>query len=58
MINIIYGKLQIVGLLSIPLIIYHVEQLIIGSIFVIFLKRWVNENEVFDLVDLTDEVEG
>ncbi|CAF3854811.1 unnamed protein product, partial [Adineta steineri] len=31
------------GILSLPLIIYHVEQLIIGAIFVILLKNWVKK---------------
>jgi predicted Na+-dependent transporter len=31
------------GVLSLPLIIYHVEQLIIGAIEVILLKNWVKK---------------
>ncbi|KAJ3066512.1 hypothetical protein HK102_007635, partial [Quaeritorhiza haematococci] len=42
MINIIFGSASAIsGLLSIPLLIYHAEQLVVGSVFVNIMKRWV-----------------
>ena len=43
LINALYGNKtrEITGLLSIPLIMYHVEQLIIGAFQVILLKKWI-----------------
>ncbi|CAF4421271.1 unnamed protein product, partial [Adineta steineri] len=45
LINALYGNSNkdLSGILSLPLIIYHVEQLIIGAIFVILLKNWVKK---------------
>ncbi|CAF4272863.1 unnamed protein product [Adineta steineri] len=45
LINALYGNANkdLSGILSLPLIIYHVEQLIIGAIFVILLKNWVKK---------------
>ncbi|CAF3544377.1 unnamed protein product [Rotaria socialis] len=66
-INALYGNTNqaLTGLLSLPLIMYHAEQLIIGAIQVVLLKNWIknklkdntniqstNENEV-----KTDELE-
>ncbi|CAF3587498.1 unnamed protein product [Rotaria sp. Silwood1] len=43
LINILYtgGDQEVIGLLSLPLIMYHVEQLIMGAIEVLLLKKWV-----------------
>jgi len=45
LINALYGNTNhdMSGILSLPLIIYHVEQLIIGAIEVILLKNWVKK---------------
>ncbi|KAF7732092.1 hypothetical protein EC973_006347 [Apophysomyces ossiformis] len=44
LINVLYqnGDSGTVGVLSTPLLLYHVEQLILGNIEVEFLKQWVN----------------
>ncbi|CAF3008609.1 unnamed protein product [Rotaria sp. Silwood2] len=43
LINILYtgGDQEVIGLLSLPLIMYHVEQLILGAVEVLLLKKWV-----------------
>ncbi|CAF4588691.1 unnamed protein product [Rotaria sp. Silwood1] len=43
LINILYtgGDQEVIGLLSLPLIMYHVEQLILGAIEALLLKKWV-----------------
>jgi sodium/bile acid cotransporter 7 len=40
MINIIFGNTTVAGIISIPLLIYHAEQLVIGSIFVSWFIKW------------------
>jgi sodium/bile acid cotransporter 7 len=40
--NIIYGELPELGILTVPLLIYHAVQLVIGSIIVNwFRKKWI-----------------
>ncbi|KAJ3110967.1 hypothetical protein HDU96_006118 [Phlyctochytrium bullatum] len=41
MINIIYAGSPIIGILSAPLLIYHAEQLVVGSFMVGWFKKWV-----------------
>jgi sodium/bile acid cotransporter 7 len=47
LINVLYssGDPGTVGVLSTPLLLYHVEQLILGNIEVEILKKWVNNGE-------------
>ncbi|KAI9257681.1 SBF-like CPA transporter family-domain-containing protein [Sporodiniella umbellata] len=47
LINVLYSKGDpgTVGVLSTPLLLYHVEQLILGNIEVEILKKWVNRGE-------------
>ncbi|KAJ3201244.1 hypothetical protein HDU82_008256 [Entophlyctis luteolus] len=44
MINTIYAGSPLIGIISTPLLCYHAEQLVMGTIFVGLIKRWV-ENE-------------
>lgn len=47
LINVLYssGDPGTVGVLSTPLLLYHVEQLILGNIEVELLKKWVTAGE-------------
>jgi sodium/bile acid cotransporter 7 len=47
LINVLYstGDPGTVGVLSTPLLLYHVEQLILGNIEVELLKKWVTRGE-------------
>lgn len=47
LINVLYqnGDPGTVGVLSTPLLLYHVEQLILGNIEVELLKKWVKRGE-------------
>jgi solute carrier family 10 (sodium/bile acid cotransporter), member 7 len=47
LINALYGTRneQVVGILSLPLIVYHVQQLVLGAVQVILFKRW-REREI------------
>ncbi|RUO96924.1 SBF-like CPA transporter family-domain-containing protein [Jimgerdemannia flammicorona] len=47
LINVLYsgGDPGVIGVLSTPLLMYHVEQLIIGSAEVTVLKRWVEKGK-------------
>jgi sodium/bile acid cotransporter 7 len=47
LINVLYagGDSSVIGLLSLPLILYHVEQLILGAIEVLLLKIWVTRGQ-------------
>jgi sodium/bile acid cotransporter 7 len=47
LINVLYstGDPGTVGVLSTPLLLYHVEQLILGNIEVELLKKWVSRGE-------------
>lgn len=40
MINVIYGDSPYIGLLTTPLLLYHAEQILIGSLSIKPLKRW------------------
>ncbi|CAF1497411.1 unnamed protein product [Rotaria magnacalcarata] len=66
-INALYGNTNqaLTGLLSLPLIIYHAEQLIIGAVQVVLLKNWI-KNKLKDNTNIqstnedeakTDELE-
>lgn len=48
LINVLYqnGDPGTVGVLSTPLLLYHVEQLILGNIEVEILKKWVKRGDV------------
>ncbi|KAI8972075.1 putative sodium bile acid cotransporter [Pilobolus umbonatus] len=48
LINVLYqnGDPGTIGVLSTPLLLYHVEQLILGNIEVELLKRWVKRGEL------------
>ncbi|KAI8854444.1 putative sodium bile acid cotransporter [Chytridium lagenaria] len=45
MINIIYEGSPLIGILSAPLLIYHAEQLVVGSFMVDRFKIWVNKDQ-------------
>ncbi|KAG0166043.1 hypothetical protein DFQ28_011619 [Apophysomyces sp. BC1034] len=47
LINVLYqnGDSGTIGVLSTPLLLYHIEQLILGNIEVEFLKKWVNQGK-------------
>jgi len=47
LINALYGNQnqELIGLLSLPFIIYHVQQLTFGAIQVIILKKWVKKEQ-------------
>ncbi|UJR24737.1 hypothetical protein I4U23_006111 [Adineta vaga] len=51
LINALYGnqRQDMSGVLSLPLIIYHVEQLIIGAIEVILLKNWIKKRIAIEM---------
>ncbi|ORX48580.1 hypothetical protein DM01DRAFT_1385505 [Hesseltinella vesiculosa] len=56
LINVLYqkGDPGMIGVLSTPLLLYHVEQLILGNLEVELLKRWVNRGKQTDL-EMQDE---
>jgi predicted Na+-dependent transporter len=58
LINVLYspGDQVMIGLLSLPLILYHVEQLILGAIEVLILKRWVTKGLKEQLANPEDNV--
>ncbi|KAI9273724.1 putative sodium bile acid cotransporter [Sporodiniella umbellata] len=62
LINVLYssGDPGTVGVLSTPLLLYHVEQLILGNIEVEFLKRWVARGKqcAVDQTPVRDEESG
>ncbi|KAJ3097200.1 hypothetical protein HDU97_005085 [Phlyctochytrium planicorne] len=41
MINIIYAGNPLIGILSAPLLVYHAEQLVVGSFMVDWFKKWI-----------------
>lgn len=47
LINVLYqnGDPGTIGVLSTPLLLYHVEQLILGNLEVEILKKWVLEGQ-------------
>ncbi|KAJ3212146.1 hypothetical protein HK099_007797, partial [Clydaea vesicula] len=52
MINIIFGQSSAVGILSIPLLIYHAEQLVIGQGFVHYFDSWIKKDEQVELDEI------
>lgn len=50
LINVLYqkGDPGTIGVLSTPLLLYHVEQLILGNIEVEILKKWVSRGQKRD----------
>lgn len=54
LINVLYqkGDPGTIGVLSTPLLLYHVEQLILGNIEVEILKKWVARGCKLDQMDL------
>ncbi|KAI9343896.1 SBF-like CPA transporter family-domain-containing protein [Zopfochytrium polystomum] len=48
MINIIYSGSPLIGVVSTPLLIYHAEQLVVGSFLVNWLKVWVDKHAKLD----------
>lgn len=50
LINVLYqkGDPGTIGVLSTPLLLYHVEQLILGNIEVEILKKWVAKGKLQD----------
>jgi sodium/bile acid cotransporter 7 len=53
LINVLYqnGDPGTIGVLSTPLLLYHVEQLILGNIEVELLKKWVKRGQQKHLED-------
>ncbi|KAG1180406.1 hypothetical protein G6F70_001474 [Rhizopus microsporus] len=51
LINVLYANTSygIVGLLSLPLLMYHICQLFLGNFQVAFLKKWVQKDERDDM---------
>ncbi|KAJ3187251.1 hypothetical protein HK101_009415 [Irineochytrium annulatum] len=41
MINIIYAGSPLIGIISTPLLVYHAEQLVVGSFMVTMMAKWV-----------------
>jgi sodium/bile acid cotransporter 7 len=46
LINVIFQQSPSIAVISIPLLIYHAEQLFIGALFVPWLQKWISEPEV------------
>jgi sodium/bile acid cotransporter 7 len=46
LVNVIYAGNPTVGILSIPLLVYHAEQLFVGSVFVTMFQKWIKEDEL------------
>ncbi|GIL97171.1 hypothetical protein Vretimale_2905 [Volvox reticuliferus] len=42
LITVLYGKHSSIGVISLPLIIYHASQCLIGSLYIKQLKKWVD----------------
>ncbi|KAJ3060725.1 hypothetical protein HDU99_005805, partial [Rhizoclosmatium hyalinum] len=47
-INIIYKDSPLLGIISAPLLVYHAEQLVVGSFLVTFLKKWIEKGNAAD----------
>ncbi|KAJ3308210.1 hypothetical protein HDU76_004071, partial [Blyttiomyces sp. JEL0837] len=45
LINIIYAGSPLIGIISTPLLIYHAEQLVVGSFMVTRFKKWVDQED-------------
>ncbi|GAN08816.1 conserved hypothetical protein [Mucor ambiguus] len=60
LINVLYqkGDPGTIGVLSTPLLLYHVEQLILGNIEVEILKKWVSHGKKRDEQKVRDQVVG
>jgi sodium/bile acid cotransporter 7 len=60
LINVLYqkGDPGTIGVLSTPLLLYHVEQLILGNIEVEILKKWVSHGKKRDEQKVRDQVAG
>lgn len=59
LINVLYqkGDPGTIGVLSTPLLLYHVEQLILGNIEVEILKKWVTNGRKRDEQTLQDDAD-
>lgn len=57
LINVLYqkGDPGTIGVLSTPLLLYHVEQLILGNIEVEILKKWVSRGQKLDQQKVQDD---
>jgi sodium/bile acid cotransporter 7 len=57
LINVLYqnGDPGTIGVLSTPLLLYHVEQLILGNIEVELLKKWVARDEKEAKTDIENQ---
>jgi sodium/bile acid cotransporter 7 len=57
LINVLYqkGDPGTIGVLSTPLLLYHVEQLILGNIEVEILKKWVARGQKRDQQKVQDD---
>ncbi|CAO3583334.1 unnamed protein product [Absidia cylindrospora] len=57
LINVLYSgtSFGVVGVLSLPLLLYHICQLFIGNFQVSLLKKWIQEEEVEDSCTLNQE---
>lgn len=57
LINVLYqkGDPGTIGVLSTPLLLYHVEQLILGNIEVEILKKWVSRGKKRDEQKVRDQ---
>ncbi|KAI8608376.1 SBF-like CPA transporter family-domain-containing protein [Chytriomyces sp. MP71] len=51
MINIIYKGSPLIGIISAPLLVYHAEQLVVGSFLVTWFTKWVQRGEAPPLVE-------
>ncbi|KAF1802956.1 SBF-like CPA transporter family-domain-containing protein [Mucor lusitanicus] len=60
LINVLYqkGDPGTIGVLSTPLLLYHVEQLILGNIEVEILKKWVSRGKKRDEQKVRDQAAG
>lgn len=59
LINVLYENADpgTVGVLMTPLLLYHIEQLIIGNVQVDFLSRWI-QNDEEDSMDFDIDDDG
>ncbi|KAK4511938.1 uncharacterized protein ATC70_003937 [Mucor velutinosus] len=60
LINVLYqkGDPGTIGVLSTPLLLYHVEQLILGNIEVEILKKWISRGKKRDEQKVQDQAAG
>ncbi|PNH11236.1 Sodium/bile acid cotransporter 7 [Tetrabaena socialis] len=45
LITVLYGKTSFAGIISLPLLIYHATQCLLGSLMIKHLKQWVNDEK-------------